>query len=205
MSSQDSARFPKAVAELWEFFTAYIWTVVFPEYDPSADYDNCHMSAARIAEFVLAPCLRGVTVGSRVLIVGDSTTHYPVHRRTAIEEGPENNNDFSESFALHELEAFYSKHTGFDVKIAAVSGCCFASYSDPEWPSFSDQLARSDRAFGNNIPDVVLLVGGWNDKWRWDNAANCWNTDHRVGAEEFKKQWFDLYGSVLDTAQWHDL
>jgi hypothetical protein len=105
-------------------------------------YDPNHPRPAEVSRIVVDLLALGkVPAGSRVLVVGDSTTAFC--------------RDSKKEITGQELTALVLAQTGVDVYWSSVSGTHFSSWKG----GFKEQL-QSNRGWRY---DYVLLVGGWNE------------------------------------------
>jgi hypothetical protein len=120
--------------------------IPFPKFDSRIHYDPFHMRPEEVVLHVLNPLLRDVQSGSRVLVVGDSTTHYPCLK----------------GWSREDLAHYYSVFTGMEILLYSESGAGFVEKPRKGLVSFADQVAQyKDTEQGP--PDVMLIIGGWND------------------------------------------
>lgn len=153
----DSRRFGSSASAVWKALEqkdaegrVELWNIKFPK-QHAKDFDAYHMSSHRVVQHVIKPLLRGIAPGSKVLIVGDSTTHYPCCRHKSYQKQQTHVN-------AAELAAYYSFKTRMDVWLGSYSGTGFTGHY-----SISEQIYNCYCDYWT--PDVILIVGGWNDRW----------------------------------------
>jgi hypothetical protein len=119
-------------------------------------WDGNHPGPARVVELVTNWLTQtGLPRGSRVYLVGDSTTAYSVDRCEAV--------------TWYDLAHQVEEATGISVYFSSVSGSSF----DTRWGNIVYKASRVE-SFTEQF-DAVLLVGGW-------NQGSCYGLDARLAA-----------------------
>jgi hypothetical protein len=147
MCSPNVARFPGTPLHVWEEVRRApvdIRGVVFPEYDPKLDFDYVHMDADSVIQYILKPLLKEyLHTSASVLLLGDSTTHWPAH--------------YKKKHYTHTVTTLcdtYSTATGTNIWMKSYSG---QSFADGFYEQACSGLTSHYRY------DVSLVIGGWND------------------------------------------
>jgi hypothetical protein len=158
----------------------------FPATIRHVDYDSKHMCAWRLAKYLLKVLLADVKEDT-ILIVGDSTTHFPCWK----------------GWSREELAEYYSKVTGKNILLYSESGAGFVKKYHPEEniEPISQQVTNFRHDHPGLIPDIILIIGGWNDGWEqeWRVRRGVQNTMYPFG--DFSGYWHKC--QFWEDWEWH--